>query len=127
MTTGHSLTKLSTTFLSLVACFGLATLAGCGTQGQSGTDSGAIVAGRAAGQGVENSGIYPNLNIKPEIAADQMSADQKAKLVENLERSKSRAVHSASPTGLTDQATMRKIGQTHGEDALKVIEAESKE
>jgi protein-disulfide isomerase-like protein with CxxC motif len=98
-----------------VLAAGLA-VAGCG---------GGSAAGEAVpvAQGARDTGTYPNLNIKPEVAAQQFTdAERDAKLKE-LKAVRDRAA--ASPgvtTEAADAAALDKLAKNHAGDALKQIE-----
>lgn len=76
-------------------------------------------------QGARDTGSYPNLNIKPEAAAQQFSDTEKATKLSELQADKARAA--ASP-GVTTQAAnsaeLGKLAATHADDTLKQIEGE---
>ncbi|QPC87586.1 hypothetical protein GA830_13135 [Mesorhizobium sp. NBSH29] len=73
--------------------------------------------------GPANTGTYPNLNIPPQSAAEQISAEKKAADLAALNAEQQQnAAFGAAPSGQTDPALLRRLGQTHGTNALKQIE-----
>jgi len=86
-------------------------LAGC-TSPNEPSSSGAI-----------DTGTYPNLNIRPGVANEQLTANQT--------RSKSAELRAAQTANAAGRATppndiplLRKLGQTHGQEALEEIEGQ---
>lgn len=96
---------------------GLLALGGCG--GANTIDKAVPVS-----QGARDTGSYPNLNIKPQVAAQQFTdAEKKAKLGE-LEADKAQAAASpGAATEAADNAELGKLAATHADDTLKQIEA----
>ncbi len=77
-------------------------------------------------QAARDTGTYPNLNIKPEVAAEQFTdAERNAKLGE-LKADRDRAVASggggAGAKG--DAAALNRLAKSHAGDTLKQIEGE---
>ncbi|RUV67272.1 MAG: hypothetical protein EOR30_32970 [Mesorhizobium sp.] len=76
----------------------------------------------AATDGPKNTGTYPNLNIPPQVAAEQFTeAEKNAKLAqlkadEQAQASKGGAVKAADPA-------LNTLARKHGAEALKQIEA----
>ena len=96
------------TFAGLVL-LAAATLGGC-TAANDPSNTGAI-----------DTGTYPNLNIRPQVANEQLTAGQaKSKSAELRGAQKANAAGSAVPPN--DIPLLRKIGQTHGQEALDEIE-----
>ena len=81
-------------------------------------------AGSAVGQaGARNTGTFPNLNVPPKTAAEQLSSEQTSADTAALKAAgEANAAQATSPSGQTDPATLRKLGATHAEEALKAIE-----
>ena len=98
-----------------IALAGLA-LAGCG--GGSTIEDAVPVA-----QGARDTGSYPNLNIKPEVAAEQFTdAEKNAKLSE-LKADRDQAVASTSGgAAKNDAAALGNLAKNHASDTLKQIE-----
>lgn len=94
----------------------LLALGGCG--GGNTIDNAVPVA-----QGARDTGSFPNLNIKPEVAAQQFTdAERTAKLSE-LQSEKAQAVASpGATTEAADNAELGKLAATHAGDTLKEIE-----
>ena len=95
---------------ALLLCAGIL-LAGCMTQPNAPSSSGAI-----------DTGTYPNLNIKPGVANEQFTPDQVASKAGELRGAQKANASQASPPP-NDVALLRKIGQTHAKEALDEIEA----
>jgi hypothetical protein len=78
----------------------------------------------AVGQaGARNTGTFPNLNVPPKTAAEQLSSEQTSADTAALKAAgEANAAQATSPSGQTDPATLRKLGATHAEEALKAIE-----
>lgn len=85
-----------------------------------------LVGGSGEVQGVgRNTGSFPNLNVAPTVAAEQLTPEQKDAKLGQLGADKQRqaaAGAKASPT--VDPAQLSKIGATHAEEALKSIEGD---
>lgn len=103
-------------FGRVCATAALLALAGCG--GGSTIDDAVPVS-----QGPRDTGSYPNLNIKPQVAAQQFTdAEKDAKLAE-LKADQARAA--ASPGATTEAADAKaldKLAASHASDTLKQIE-----
>lgn len=103
-------------FGRVCATAALLALAGCG--GGSTIEEAVPVS-----QGPRDTGSYPNLNIKPQVAAQQFTdAEKDAKLAE-LKADRARAA--ASPGATTEAADAKaldKLAASHASDTLKQIE-----
>lgn len=76
-----------------------------------------------ANPGAMNTGTFPNLNVPPKPAADQLSGEQTTSDIAALKASGSKNASAASvPSGQADPAALRKLGETHAADTLKSIE-----
>lgn len=85
-------------------------LAGCGTAPNEPSSAGAV-----------DTGTYPNLNIRPQVANQQLTAGQtSSKSAELRAAQKANAASNAPPPN--DIPLLRKIGQNHGQEALDAIE-----
>lgn len=75
-------------------------------------------------QGVgRNTGTFPNLNVPPKVAAEQLTPEQKTAKLGQLETEKQRlTAQTAGARPTADAAALKKLGETHGQDALKSIE-----
>jgi hypothetical protein len=104
-------------FCCVAMAVALLALGGCG--GGNTIDNAVPVA-----QGARDTGSYPNLNIKPEVAAQQFTdAERTAKLSElQAERAQAEASPGAT-TEAADNAELGKLAATHAGDTLKEIEA----
>lgn len=77
----------------------------------------------AGARGPVNTGTFPNLNILPQQAAEQMTpAEKSADLAALSAAHKQNAAAAAVPSGQTDPALLKKLAQTHATDTLKEIE-----
>ncbi|GLS33829.1 hypothetical protein SAMN04488498_12347 [Mesorhizobium albiziae] len=77
----------------------------------------------AGARGPVNTGTFPNLNIPPKQAADQITDDKKAADMAALTAvQRQNAATAAVPAGQTDPAALRKLAATHAADALAEIE-----
>lgn len=73
--------------------------------------------------GVKNTGQFPNLNIPPEVAASQLTEEEKqAKMAALKGAQEQQAATAATATAETDEAELRKLAETHAAAALKAIE-----
>jgi hypothetical protein len=113
---------LSSRFGVVPAAVGLAlmsaTLAGCA----SATIDDAVP---AAADGPRNSGTFPNLNIKPQVATEQITPEEKQAQVASMTAAQQeQAAKASAPKDTTDPMLLRKIAATHANDALKEIEAQ---
>jgi hypothetical protein len=92
-----------------------AVLVGCAARPAETTTVGA--------RGPVNTGTFPNLNLPPKKAADQLSGDQTAADIAALQAAGGQnASIAAVPSGQADPATLKKLGETHAADTLKAIE-----
>jgi hypothetical protein len=83
------------------------------------------VAEAAPGDAPLDTGTFPNLNIKPQVANEQISPEEKQAQIESLTAAqKSHAATAAAGSKTTDPVLLRKLAATHAQDALKAIEAE---
>ncbi|GHC78836.1 hypothetical protein [Limoniibacter endophyticus] len=101
----------------LAVVTGLILLSGCaGQQARSGVD------GATSGT-VVNTGTYPNLNIKPQTAAPQLTPEQvaasKAELAATRDGARAAAGADASPASTEE---LRSLARSHGDETLKVIQ-----
>lgn len=91
-------------------------LAGCG--------GGTTVADAVpVSQGARDTGTYPNLNIKPEVAARQFTNEERDAKLSSLRADQVRAA--ASPGAgkeASDAVTLNKLAKSHATDTLKQIE-----
>jgi hypothetical protein len=84
----------------------------------------AVPDGSMSSGGPKNTGTFPNLNIKPQVANEQISDEQKAAEMRALQAAQ--AEHQATvPTaakGIENPVLLRKLAAEHAKDALKKIE-----
>ncbi|MHA6644526.1 hypothetical protein [Mesorhizobium sp. A623] len=94
----------------------LLALGGCGTS--SPVESAAPIS-----QGARDTGTYPNLNIKPEVAAQQFTDAEKTAKLSQLQADRANAAAlPGTTTEASDAATLDHLAATHGTDTLKQIE-----
>lgn len=72
----------------------------------------------------QNTGTYPNLNIRPATAAPQLTTDQRAAAASTLAADARAAQTGVATTTLTpeEQARLRKLAADRGEEVLAEIE-----
>ncbi|MFC3323535.1 hypothetical protein [Mesorhizobium cantuariense] len=77
----------------------------------------------AAGMGPKDTGTFPNLNIKPQVAAPQFTeAEKNAKLAQLKADENSQAAKGGGPK-VANQAALTDLAKRHGDETLKQIEA----
>lgn len=75
--------------------------------------------------GAIDTGTFPNLNVPPQSAAEQISPQDKASLFGRLGAAKNtQAAAGAKATAPSDLLLLKKIAATHADDTLKQIEAQ---
>ncbi len=81
----------------------------------------------AATQTPTNTGAFPNLNIRPNAAAAQLTPEQSKALLADLRSTQNRlnATNRAAARSVPDAATLRRIGTSHGDATLNAIESQS--
>lgn len=68
-------------------------------------------------------GQYPNLNVTPQPAATQLTESEKLALTSELRaRRTAQAAEGQGSSATSNSAELRRLGATHAQDALKVIE-----
>jgi hypothetical protein len=87
------------------------------------TNAAAKAEANAQPTGPVDTGTYPNLNIKPQVAGDQITADEKAAATDSLRAAQKEHVAEAATAGkdTTNPALLRKLAKTHADDTLKEI------
>jgi hypothetical protein len=80
----------------------------------------------ASAGAAKNTGVYPNLNIAPQAANEQISPEEKAAQIAAMQAAKSsHAAKAASARkGTADPNALRVLAKTHAADALKKIEGQ---
>jgi len=72
-----------------------------------------------------DTGTFPNLNIKPQVANAQISPEEKQAQIEALTSAqKQQAATAAAGNKTTDPVLLRNLAATHAKDALKEIETQ---
>jgi hypothetical protein len=97
--------------------FFLLAMAGCTSTNIDGATPAAAV-----GAGPMDTGSYPNLNIPPQVAAQQFTdAEKNAKLAQLKADAQAQASKGGAPK-VADQAALNELAKKHGAEALKQIE-----
>jgi hypothetical protein len=98
------------------AMIALAGIAGCSSTDTSGPTPVSMTAG------AKDTGTFPNLNIKPEVAAPQLTqAETDAKLAQLKAAKNAQAAKGGAPK-VGNQAALATLAKRHGADTLKQIE-----
>jgi hypothetical protein len=75
--------------------------------------------------GPRNTGTFPNLNVKPQVATEQITPEEKTAQIEAIQAARQQqAAAGATGTAATDPVLLRKLAATHADDTLKAIEAQ---
>jgi hypothetical protein len=87
-------------------------------------ETGAALEAEAEAQGPRDTGTFPNLNIRPQAANDQISPEETESEKGALTAAQKRQAASGSGIETTDPAVLKKLAETHAEDTLKAIDAQ---
>ncbi|MER9234262.1 hypothetical protein NKI56_19560 [Mesorhizobium sp. M0622] len=94
----------------------LLAMAGC-------TSSNIEGAAPAAGfAGAKDTGSYPNLNIPPQVAAEQFTDEEKNAKLAQLKAEEQGQAAKGGVVKVADQAALDQLAKKHGAEALKQIE-----
>lgn len=74
------------------------------------------------GTGAVNTGAYPNLNIKPGVAAEQITPEERAAKGQELKQAQAAAVRSGGSPPANRLSELRALNQTHAKKTLEQIE-----
>ena len=75
-------------------------------------------------QGPQDTGSYPNLNIPPQVAAQQLTPEEsKSKLAQLKAEQQAQAGRGGGGVQSTSPAALNSLAKNHGKDTLKQIEA----
>lgn len=109
-------------FLLAAIIAGVSTLTGC--MGSRPSPSPRVVGANGEMLGVgRNTGTFPNLNVPPQVAAEQLTPEQKqAKLGQLTAEQRSQAAAGANARSTVDPTQLKRLGETHAQDALRSIE-----
>lgn len=109
-------------FLLVAIIAGASTLTAC--MGSRPSPSPRVVGTNGEMQGVgRNTGSFPNLNVPPQVAAEQLTPEQKqTKLGQLSAEQRVQAAQGANVRPTVDAVQLKQIGETHAQDALKSIE-----
>jgi hypothetical protein len=82
---------------------------------------------RATTPNPRNPGEFPNLNNRPQAAAEQLTADDTRALLSDLRSSQNRinAANVQAARTMPDVGALRRVGSAHGDQALEAIAAEN--
>jgi len=69
-----------------------------------------------------NTGTYPNLNIRPKGQTTQLSESERAAGTARLQASQRAHQAQTGTPAANDVAALKRLGQNHAKDALRVIE-----
>lgn len=72
-------------------------------------------------RGAQDTGTYPNLNIAPQVAAPQLTEEEKAAKLAQLHAAQQRQGGAGSGAA-ADTKSMTALARQHGTEALKAIE-----
>jgi hypothetical protein len=86
----------------------------------SNTGNTAQVAGT---EGPKDTGSYPNLNIPPQVAAKQLTKEETDAKLAQLKGEQQAQLGKGSGAKPANTAALNSLAKTHGDDALKQIEA----
>jgi Spy/CpxP family protein refolding chaperone len=111
-------------FLAVAILAGAPALSACASGTVEQSVPTASAGGEVQGEG-RNTGTFPNLNVPPNVAAEQLTPEQKQTKLAQLEADKRRlAAEGASARSTVDAAQLKTLGETHAQEALKSIEGE---
>jgi hypothetical protein len=93
----------------------------------AGAQRGTASAAAAEPAGPKDTGTFPNLNIPPQVAADQITDDEKTAETTDLRATQQGTATTAAGLGqgMTNPTLLRKIAAQHAADALKKIDAQN--
>jgi hypothetical protein len=74
--------------------------------------------------GPKDTGTFPNLNIPRQAANQQLTPEQTTAEIEALKAAQAQQAAKEAGSSSTDPAVLRKLAETHAQDALKSIEAQ---
>jgi hypothetical protein len=96
-----------------------------GTASASKQTSGTAAAA-AEPAGPKNTGTYPNLNVPPQVANDQITDDEKTAQTSSLRATQQSTAAGAANLGkgVADPVLLRKLAAGHADEALKKIQAQ---
>ncbi|MBP0439847.1 hypothetical protein [Tianweitania sediminis] len=87
----------------------------------------AATAPRPSDQSPRNSDAFPNLNVRPQAAAAQLSAEDSKAMLADLRSTQGRinAANVRAARTMPDANALRRVGASHGDQALRQIAADS--
>lgn len=87
------------------------------------SDNASRPASTALADGPKDTGSYPNLNIRPQVAAKQLTKEETDAKLAQLKADQQAQLAKGSGAKPTNQAGLDTLAKTHGQDTLKQIEA----
>ncbi|MBZ9677203.1 hypothetical protein [Mesorhizobium sp. ES1-1] len=91
-------------------------VAGCSSTGSSGPMPVAVEAGP------KDTGTFPNLNIKPQVAAPQFTEEEKNAKLAELKADSNAQARKGGGARVSNQAALKDLAKRHGDQTLKQIE-----
>ncbi len=77
----------------------------------------------AAGvDGPKDTGSYPNLNIKPQVAAQQLTDDERNAKLAQLKADQQAQLSKGGGAATTNSEALTSLAKSHGDETLKQIE-----
>lgn len=105
----------------MAALGALALLGGCASADLADAVPSAQPSGLSSGQ-PRNTGTFPNLNIPPQVAASQITPDEKAAKLSELEAAQAAQPVAQAGNTAADQIRLKKLAETHASSTLAEIE-----
>jgi len=75
--------------------------------------------------GPVDTGRYPNLNIPRPAATEQMTGEERAAMLRELTRAREAQKPEEPPNAAAEEARLRRLAESHGEEVLREIESGS--
>ncbi|UVK41599.1 hypothetical protein LHFGNBLO_003607 [Mesorhizobium sp. AR10] len=95
----------------------LLAVGGCTSSNKEGAAPVALVAG------AQDTGSYPNLNIPPQVAAQQLTDEERNTKLAQLKADQQAQLGKGGRTTATNPAALNTLAKNHGDETLKQIEA----
>ena len=73
-------------------------------------------------EGPRDTGSFPNLNIKPEVAAEQLTDEEKTSKLAELKADQAGQGNGGGRPSSNDAAILNSLGKNHARDTLRQIE-----
>lgn len=78
----------------------------------------------ASSGGPKDTGSYPNLNVKPQAANQQITPQQSTSEIQALQAAQTGQAATGAGGETSDPEMLRKLATTHADDTLKAIEGQ---